>query len=208
MTIHTVGIIGAGKLGITLAQLATDAGYEVLISGSGDPARIALSVETLAPGAQAVTSQEATRADIAILALPLGKFRQLPVDALAGKLVIDATNHWWEIDGPREDILPSEQSSSHAIQEFLPTSRVVKALNHMGYHHLHDEAAPHGAPERKAIAIAGDDADDVAAVAHFIDTLGFDPLSIGDLAHGHVLEPGQPAFGANLVRDELAKLTA
>lgn len=200
----TLGIIGAGKLGMTLAQLARKAGYEVMISGSGNPRKIALSVEVLAPGAQAVTTLEATAADIVILALPLSRFRTLPVDALADKLVIDATNYWWEIDGPRSDILPDEQSSSEAIQAFLPHARVVKALNHMGYHDLHDEAKPPRTDGRKAIAIAGDDEQDIAIVAKLINTLGFDSLHIGDLAAGRVLEPGHPAFGANLTHTQLA----
>lgn len=207
MAIRTVGIIGAGKLGITLAQLATKPGYEVRLAGSGDPNRIALSVDVLAPGAHAVTSVVAADADIVILALPLGKFRQLPVAALASKLVIDSTNYWWEVDGPRDSIVPDEQSSSQAIQQFLPHSRVVKALNHMGYHDLHDEAKPRGAAGRKAIAIAGDNTQDVAAVAHFVDTLGFDPLPIGALAAGRALEPGHPAFGANLTLLELRDTT-
>jgi predicted dinucleotide-binding enzyme len=206
VTIRTVGIIGAGKLGITLAQLARRAKYEVFIAGSGDPSKIALTIDTLVPGAHAVMSDAAAQSDIVILALPLGNFRQLPCAALAGKLVIDATNYWWEVDGPREDILANEQSSSQAIQEFLSASHVVKALNHMGYHHLHDEASPQATPARKAIAIAGDRAHDIDVVAHFIDTLGFDSLSIGNLAAGRILEPGHPAFGANLTRHELTEL--
>ncbi|WP_260764116.1 NADPH-dependent F420 reductase [Candidatus Mycosynbacter amalyticus] len=206
MAIRTVGIIGAGKLGITLAQLATKADYEVLVAGSGSPGKIALAIDTLTPGAQAVTARNAAQSDIVILAIPLGKFRSLPANALTGKLVIDATNYWWEVDGPRENILPDEQSSSQAIQGFLPASHVVKALNHMGYHHLHDEAAAQNMPTRKAIAIAGDHKEDIETVAQFIDTLGFDPLPIGNLAAGRTLEPGHPAFGANLTRQELAEL--
>lgn len=207
-TVHTVGILGAGKLGITLAQLARSAGYNVLVAGSDTPEKIALSVAALAPGAEAASSQETIRlADIIILALPLGKFRQLPVKLLAGKLVIDAMNYWWEVDGPRSDILPDTMSSSEAVQAFLPTSRVVKALSHMSYHDLHDEARPKGQQGRKAIAIAGD-TKNTHVVVELIDMLGFDPLPIGALSAGVALEPGHSAFGANADRHALDKLIA
>lgn len=197
--IKTIAIIGAGKLGIVLSQLALKAGYEVYISGSGDPAKIKLSVDVLAPGAHAATSREAVKkADIVILALPLSKHRQIPNSALAGKLVIDATNHWWEIDGPRDDFLQPGESSSEAIQDFLSSSRVVKALNHMGYHDLHDETRPAGEPGRKAIAVAGEREQDVATVSRLIDNLGFDPVHIGNLAAGRKLEPGGNVFGVNV----------
>lgn len=203
----SIGILGAGKVGIVLAQLAVKAGYHVFIAGSGDPGKIALTIQVLVPGANALSKTEvAQRADIVILALPLSKYRSIPQEQLAGKLVIDAMNHWWEVDGPRGENIPDDTSSSEAIQQFLPASRVVKAFSHMGYHELHDETKPAGHPGRKAIAIAGDSEADVETIAKLVDDFGFDPLAIGKLSRGIKLEPGHPGFGVNLDVASLKKI--
>ncbi len=205
---QTIGILGAGKVGIVLAQLALKAGYTVLIAASGDPARIALTINVLAPGARAVTKEEAARSsDIVILALPLSKYRSIPRDALAGALVIDAMNYWWEVDGPKQALIPEGSSSSEMVQAYLTGSRVVKAFSHVGYHELHDTAhAANG--HRTAIAIAGDTPDDITTVAALIERLGFDPLPIGRLVAGRILEPGEPGFGAAVSRAELKRILA
>lgn len=206
-SIQTVGILGAGKLGVTVAQLALAAGYDVYIAGSGDPAKIALSTKIITPGAVAVTAKEAIeRADVVILALPLGKFRTLDRTGLKDKLVIDGMNHWHEVDGSLEEIITKNQTSSRAVQDYFADSTIIKALNHMGYHHLRDEARPAGASQRKAIAVAGDDMAAARQVEKFVDSLGFDSLYIGGLDDSRVLETGQSAFGVHLTRDELVRL--
>lgn len=205
----TLAILGAGKLGVVLAQLALRAGYKVYVAGSGEPDKISLSVNVLAPGAIAASSEDAARqADIVILALPLGKHQTIPRQALAGKLVVDAMNYWWEVDGERPDLTSSDSSTSELVQTYLGSARVVKALSHMGYHHLLDGAKPPGAAGRKAIAIAGDNESDVQRIAKLVNQLGFDPLPMGSLSAGKQLEPGHPAFGANVDRAALAAMLA
>lgn len=204
MAIKTVGILGAGKVGIVLAQLALKAGYVVLIAGSGSVEKIALTVEVLAPGAKAVTAAEAeAKADLVILALPLSKYETIDRSGLDGKLVLDAMNYWWEVDGIRTDLTNPLQSSSELVQRFLSNSQVIKAFNHMCYHDLFDESAPAGTPKRKALALAGDDDAAIATVRSFIDDLGFDSLYVGPLANGIMLEPGSEVFGANVTLPEL-----
>jgi len=106
-------------------------------------------------------------------------------------------NYWWEVDGHDTELNNPNTSTSELVQAHLPNSRIVKALSHMGYHHLIDEARPAGHAYRKAIAIAGDRKEDTDSAARLIDDLGFDPVFIGDLSKGKLLEPGHPAFGAN-----------
>jgi predicted dinucleotide-binding enzyme len=200
----TIGILGAGKVGTVLARLAVAAGHRVLIAGSGDPAKIDLIVEVLAPGAVATTGPSVIAgSDVVILAFPLSRMSRVPADALAGKLTIDAMNYWPEVDGIREDLQDPTTTTSLTVQRYFVDARIVKAFNHMGYHDLDEAARPSGAPDRAAIAIAGDDPADLRAVAAVVDDLGFDAVEAGRLADGVRLEPGSELFGARLSAAEV-----
>lgn len=202
--INTVAILGAGKMGTTVARLAAAAGVDVFIAGSGDPSEIQLTVGALAPEAKPTESRDAVRrSDATVLAIPLGEYRTLPQDALGDGLVIDAMNYWWETDGRRSQFEDPQISTSEIIADFLDNPRVVKALSHMSYHDLDDNAQPDTLKGRKAMALAGDDKSAVSAVADLVDWLGFDPLLIGPLAQGVRLEPGGRAFGASVEAEKL-----
>jgi predicted dinucleotide-binding enzyme len=203
--VRTLGIIGAGRLGSVLARLASSAGLRVLVTRSGDAALIAARMTAI--GAFAVSRSVAiAESDAVILALPLGEYETLPADELQGKLVIDAMNYWWASDGIRADLSDPRTSTSELVQHHLAGAHVVKALSHMGYQDLEDEARPPASPDRKAIAIAGDDVDAVATVASLVDALGFDPVHAGPLANGIMLEPGAEAFGADVSAAQLREM--
>lgn len=205
--ITSVGILGGGKLGLVLARLSLQAGLSVNIAGSGDPAEIALSMKVLAPGARTMTQTDVIKySDVIILALPLGKYKTIATKGLKDKLVIDAMNYWWEVDGIRPELDNAHKSTSEIVRDFLPTNRVVKAFSHMGYHDLLDYAAQDGNSERKAIAIAGDDTKDIKQVSQLIEKIGYEPLHIGDLPKGIMLQPGSNLFGANGTKQELLDL--
>ena len=202
-----IGILGAGKLSVVLSQLAVKAGYEVYVSNSKDPKQLTLSFSVLSPGTHVVKRKELIEvSDVIILALPLSKYKTLPSDALNGKLVIDAMNYWWEVDGDLENIHPLSTSSTEQVQSYFKDAIVVKALNHIGYHDLYDHAAQPGDPDRRAVSIAGDDEKSISVVRTIVDDLGFDPLYIGALAHGLALEPGSNTFGASVRTNDLKKL--
>jgi predicted dinucleotide-binding enzyme len=202
-----LGIVGAGKVGTTMARAATAAGYDVAIAGSGSAERIALIVDVLAPGARAVTTDEAVGfADVVILAVPMHRFRELPRDRFAGKILVDAMNYWEEIDGVDEELAGAAAGTSVVVQRWFASARVVKSLNQLGYYEFDKGRRPRGAPGRIAIAAAGDDRAAVAAVMQLIDRLGFDAVDAGPLEAGVALEPDGPVFGVAHTAAELSDL--
>jgi predicted dinucleotide-binding enzyme len=199
-----LAVLGAGHVGPVIARLAVRAAYPVTIATSGDPDDIALITELMIPGAQPQWASEAIAdAGIVVLAIPLHRFLAMDPSLLNGKLVIDAMNYWPASDG--ELTAFNGGGSSEIVARRLAGSTVIKALNHIGYHELEDLARPAGAPDRRAAGVAGDDRAAVTTVSGVINRLGYDPLRLGSLRAGRVLEPGGPVFGAALTRREFER---
>ena len=202
-----LGIVGSGKVGTTIARAAMAGGYDVAISGSGAAERIALIVDVLAPGARAASTEDVVRyADLIILAIPMHRFRELPRDLFAGKILVDAMNYWEEIDGFDEELATATGGTSAVVQQRFPSARVVKSLNHLGYFDVERGRRSRGTPGRIAIAAAGDDRAAVAAVLQLIDRLGFDAVDAGPLEAGLALQPDGGVFGVSHSSVELSSL--
>jgi 8-hydroxy-5-deazaflavin:NADPH oxidoreductase len=199
-----LGIIGAGKLGLALARAALAAGYEVAVSASGLAGRIALQVDVLAPGANAMTTDEVVAfADTIVLAVPMHRFRELPPDLFDGKVLIDAMNYWPETDGDDTTLAEAPEGTSSVVQQHFPTARVVKSLNQLGYHEVDEYPRAPSSSERIALAAAGDDRLAVRTAMRLIDRLGFDAVDAGPLANGRLLEPDGSPYATTYTAPEL-----
>ncbi|MEP6842082.1 MAG: NAD(P)-binding domain-containing protein [Pseudolysinimonas sp.] len=204
-----IAILGAGKVGTSLARVAIEAGYRVDIAGSAAADRIQLIVDVLAPGAHPATAAEAIAgADLVVLALPLHKFHRLDTALLAGHVVLDIMNYWTPIDGDISEFDDAPEGTSVLVARAIPGARVVKTLNHIGYHELEEQRRPAGAQDRVALGAVGDDPDAVAQVLAFLEQIGFDAVDGGPLANGVALQPGSPLFGAPHRVDSFRELFA
>ncbi|WUX02916.1 NAD(P)-binding domain-containing protein (plasmid) [Streptomyces sp. NBC_01450] len=181
----TIGLIGSGLIGGTVARLAVAAGHDVVLSNRRGPETLAGLVAELGTHARAATpSEAAAEGDIVIVTIPLHAYRTVPAEPLHGKVVIDTNNYYPERDGRISDLDAEATTTSELLQAQLPASHIVKALNNIFYIHLRKLARPNGDPERSALAIAGDDADAKKTVAAFLDSIGYDVLDAGPLAEG------------------------
>ncbi|BCJ49548.1 NADP oxidoreductase [Actinoplanes sp. NBRC 14428] len=207
MGVRTIGIFGAGKSGTAIARVAIRAGYDVRIATSGPAERSGLITRVMIPEATTVDAAGlAAGSDLVVIAVPLRRYRNLPLAGLAGRTVIDVMNYWRPIDGLLPEFEAADRPSSEVVRSHLPsTARLVKTLNHIGYHEIEDLARPAGAPGRIALGVAGDDPPAVADVAAFVDRIGFTPAIVGGLADSAVLQPGSPLFGADLTEPGLRR---
>ncbi|MFZ3453766.1 NADPH-dependent F420 reductase [Arthrobacter sp. 7Tela_A1] len=202
-----VAVIGAGKAGTAVARSLLDAGCRVSISASGDPARLELMIDFVTPGAVPKWTHDAVaEADLVVLTLPLHRLHSIDPALLAGRVVVDTMNYWPPVDGEIQAFAAGDRTSSEVVQEMFPGAAVVKTFSHTGYHHLEPDRRPGGHPERRGLAVAGNQPAAVALVSAVVDRIGYDPVRVDSLAGTGFLQPGGPAFGARLTAAQLSEL--
>lgn len=190
----TIGLIGSGSIGSTVARLAVDAGHDVVLSNSRGPETLQDLVTELGSRARAATSREAAATDLVVVTVPLKAVDQIPAEPLRGKIVIDTCNYYPQRDGHVAELDDESTTTSELVQQHLSDSTVVKAFSNITYLHLRALARPSGSPERTALPIAGDDADAKAQVRAFLDSIGYDAYDVGPLAEGWRFQRDTPAY--------------
>jgi predicted dinucleotide-binding enzyme len=205
-SVQRIAVLGAGHVGPVIARIALDGGFKVAIATSGSPENLELITQVVMPGVEARWAADAVAAaDMVVLSIPLHRFPALDPALLAGKLVVDAMNYWAPADGVVPMFQDQQLSSSEIVQRRLTQSTVIKSLNQIAYQDQEDGRRPAGSPDRHAIGVAGDDPDAATLVGKVIDRFGYDPVLLGSLSAGRVLQPGGPVFGAVLTPSEFER---
>ncbi len=202
----TIGLIGAGRIGSQIARLAVSRGFAVVISNSRGPETLATLVAELGSRARAATVVEAAEAgDIVVVTVPLKNYRKMPVAPLAGKIVIDTNNYYPQRDGNIPELDNESTTTSELLQAHLPTSRVVKAFNHIYAAQLTTDGQPAGSKNRRALVIAGDDPGAKAKVTDLLDKFGFHTVDAGPLKEGWRIQRDTPGYGPRRTAAELRR---
>ena len=205
----TIGFIGSGNIGTSVAKAAIAEGYDVVMSNSRGPETLAELIGDLGEHARAATPADAAAAgDFVVVTIPMKAIGDVPVEPLVDKLVIDTNNYYPERDGHIEALDQQQNTSAGLLQEHLPSSHVVKAFNHIQALQIQSTATPSGTPGRRALAIASDDPASSTLVASFLDRLGFDTVDLGPLSESWRIQPGTVGYGPELTQAELAAATA
>jgi predicted dinucleotide-binding enzyme len=193
----TLGLIGSGNIGSTLARLAVDAGLDVVLSNSRGPQTLSDLVDELGPRARAATpAQAAAAGDLVVVTIPLGAIAAVPREPLVGKTVIDTGNYFAPRDGTIPELETQELTDSEILQRHLAGAHVVKAFNNINYKHLRALPRPVGAADRTALPIAGNDPEAKKQAAELLSLLGYDSVDVGPLTESWRSQVGTPAFCA------------
>ena len=193
----TLGLIGSGNIGSTLARLAVDAGVDVVLSNSRGPATLSGLVAELGPRARAGTpAQAAAAGDWVVVTIPLSAVAAIPQEPLVGKTVIDTGNYWAPRDGAIPELDTKELTDSELLQRHLAGAHVVKAFNNINHQHLGALPRPVDAADRTSLPIAGDDPGAKKHAAELLSLLGFDAVDMGPLTEGWRSQVGTPVFCA------------
>ncbi len=202
----TIGLIGAGHIGSQVARLAVAAGHDVVISNSRGPETLSSLVAELGPKAGAATVLEAAKAgDIVVVSVPLKNYKAVPAEPLEGKIVIDTNNYYPQRDGHIAELDDESTTTSELLQAHLPGSKVVKAFNHIYAAELTTHGQPAGTKGRRALVIAGDDAEAKAVVTRLLDQFGFDAVDAGPLKEGWRIQRDTPGYGPRRTAEELRR---
>jgi 8-hydroxy-5-deazaflavin:NADPH oxidoreductase len=202
----TIGLIGAGHIGSQIARLAVKNGYNVVLSNSRGPETLSALVSELGPKARAASVVDAaTAGDIVVVTIPLKNYRSVPVEPLVGKIVIDTNNYYPQRDGHIAELDNESTTTSELLQAHLPTSKVVKAFNHIYAAELTTHGQPAGTKNRRALAIAGDDPGAKATVTQLLDKFGFDTVDAGPLKEGWRIQRDTPGYGPRRNAEELRR---
>jgi predicted dinucleotide-binding enzyme len=204
----TMGILGSGQAGRTIARAAITRGYDVVIANTRDPSTLSDLVADLGPRGRAATASDAAAAgDLVVLAFPYRPQDRLPVEELAGKTVLDTNNYMAWRDGGYPEVESGRRTIHELRQEMLPLSRIVKAFTHVQHHPpggpravpdalpgLFRLARPAGAPDRRALTVSSDYPDAVELVAHLYDQFGYDHVDNSPLRESWRSAPGTPMW--------------
>ena len=203
----TIGFIGSGNIGGTLARLFAEQGHDVVISNSRGPETLADLVSEIGDHARAATAAEAAEAgEIVVVSIPFLAVDTVPVAPLAGKVVIDTNNYYFERDGHVAEIDDASTTPSEVLQAHLPESNVVKLFNAIHSGHLASQGVPAGTAGRRALPLAGDDAAAKTVVAALTDEIGYDVVDAGPLDEGWRFDRDQPAYGPEVDAAALRQL--
>jgi 8-hydroxy-5-deazaflavin:NADPH oxidoreductase len=196
-----IGVIGAGRIGGTLAKLWADAGYRVMLSARDLDEMQKLAAQ-IGPNASAGTPQQAAAfGDVVLISVPFGALPQVGKDnaaQLKGKIVLDTCNPYLNRDGDMaKDAL--EKGTGVVDPTYLPGTRLVRAFNQVSAAALASEA--HRSGERIGVPLAGDDKAALDIAKQLVSDAGFEPVVVGGLSTAKRFDPGTPAYHTLTARE-------